>query len=60
MDGPYIACMKNHYPTHQELQALDRAARRLRAEEMARLTSAAAGAVKRLFQAEAPKGLKHA
>ena len=52
--------MKNRYPTYQELQAYERNARHLRAEEMARLASAAVGAVKRVFQAEAAKGLKHA
>ena len=60
LHGPYIACMKNRYPTYQELQAYERQARQLRAEEMARLACAAVAAVKRLFQAEAPKGLKHA
>ena len=58
--GPYIACMKNRYPTYQELRVLEQQARQLRAHEMARLASAAVAAVKRLFQAEAPKGLKHA
>jgi hypothetical protein len=52
--------MKNRYPTPQELQALELQARRLRAAEVARLASAAVAAVKRLFQADAPKGLKHA
>ena len=52
--------MKNRYPTSQELQALEREARRLRAEEIARLTRAAVVAVKRVFQAQDPKGLKHA
>jgi hypothetical protein len=52
--------MKNRYPTAEELQALEQQARRLRAQEMARLTRAAVAAVKRVFQAQEPKGLKHA
>ena len=58
--GPYIACMKNRYPTPQELQALEHQARQLRAQEVARLTHAAVAAVKKVFQAQEPKGLKHA
>jgi hypothetical protein len=52
--------MKNRYPTQQELQALEHQARQLRAQEMARLTRVAVAAAKRMFQAQEPKGLKHA
>jgi hypothetical protein len=41
--------MKNRYPTPQELYALEREARRLRAVEMARLFRAAGGALKGWF-----------
>jgi hypothetical protein len=58
--GPYIACMKNRYPTAQELQALEHEARRLRAAEMARLAKAGADAVRRLFTVRPAKGLRHA
>ncbi len=60
--GPYIACMKNrnlHYPTIEELYALEREARRLRAEEMARLVRAGAEAVRSLFKTKA-KRFQHA
>ena len=61
--GPYIACMKNlnpnRYPTPQELYALEREARRLRADEMARLFRAGAAGVRNLFRVNV-KGLKHA
>lgn len=60
--GPYIACMKNrnlHYPTIEELYALEREARRLRAEEMARLVRAGTDAVRSLFKTKA-KRLQHA
>jgi hypothetical protein len=56
---PYIRCMKNRYPTSAELYALEREARRLRAEEMARLLRAGASAVLNLFKVQA-KGLRHA
>jgi hypothetical protein len=56
---PYIACMKNRYPTTQELYALEHEARRLRAAEMARLFRAAAEGARNLFRANV-KGLKHA
>jgi hypothetical protein len=54
--------MKNrnlHYPTTEELYALEREARRLRAEEMARLVRAGADAVRSLFKTKA-KRLQHA
>ena len=57
--NPYIACMKNRYPTYQELQAYEHKARELRAQEMARLARAAVAAVKGLFHVKV-KGLKHA
>jgi hypothetical protein len=62
--GPYIACMKNRYPTPAELYALEQNARRLRAAEMGRLFKAGADAVRALFT-RAPmdrnvKGLRHA
>ena len=60
MRQPYIACMKNHYPTPKELYALEAKARRLRAEEMARLLRAAGAALKSLLNVKAPKGLRHA
>jgi hypothetical protein len=56
---PYIACMKNRYPTAEELAAFEREARRLRAAEMARLFHAAAFAVRNLFKVKV-KGLRHA
>jgi hypothetical protein len=58
--GPYIRCMKNHYPTPQELYALEREARRLRAAEMARLFRAGANAVRSFFTIRTTKGLRHA
>jgi hypothetical protein len=62
--APYIACMKNRYPTQQELYALEHEARRLRAAEMARLFRAGASAVRALFAraaaARPAKGLRHA
>jgi hypothetical protein len=58
--GAYIACMKNRYPTAQELYALEQEARRLRAVEMARLFRAGAAAVRRFFAAQPAKGLRHA
>jgi len=59
---PYIQCMKNrnlHYPTIEELYALEREAHRLRAEELARLVRAGADAVRSLFKTKA-KRLQHA
>jgi hypothetical protein len=60
----YIACMKNRYPTPQELYALEHEARRLRAAEMARLLRAAVQGVRGLFTRAATvrpaKGLRHA
>jgi len=56
---PYIACMKNRYPTPQELYALEHEARRLRAAEMARLFRAGAAGVRNLLRVNV-KGLKHA
>jgi hypothetical protein len=58
--APYIACMKNRYPTPQELYALEHEARRARAAEMARLFRAGAAAVRRLFAVHTAKGLRHA
>ena len=46
---PYIACMKNRYPTTEELYVLEHEARRLRALEMARLLRAGASRVRALF-----------
>jgi len=60
MRRPYIACMKNRYPTSKELYALQAEARRLRAAEMARLFRAAGAALRAFFAAKAPKGLRHA
>jgi hypothetical protein len=60
MRQPYIACMKNRYPTSKELYALEAEARRLRAAEMARLFRAAGAALRGLFSVKAPKGLRHA
>jgi hypothetical protein len=60
--GPYIAYMKNrnlHYPTTAELYAFEREARRLRAEEAARLISAGFNAVRSLFKTTI-KRLQHA
>jgi hypothetical protein len=51
--------MTNRYPTSRELYALEREARRLRAEEMARLFRAAGHGIKGLFQVK-PRGLRHA
>jgi hypothetical protein len=61
---PYIAHMKNRYPTPAELYALEREARRLRAAEMARLIGAGIAAVRSLFArlvtVRHAKGLRHA
>ena len=61
---PYIACMKNRYPTAEELYALEREARRLRALEVARLFRAGTDAVRSLFRrivtVRNAKGLRHA
>jgi len=61
---PYIAYMKNRYPTVEELYALEHEARRLRAAEMARLFRAGAKAVRALFARTVTvrnaKGLRHA
>jgi hypothetical protein len=54
--------MKNrnlHTPTIEELYAFEREARRLRAEEMARLVRAGSNAVRSLFKTKA-KRLQHA
>ena len=59
---PYISCMRNrnlHYPTTEELYAFEREARRLRAEEMARLMRAGSNAVRSLFKTRA-KRFQHA
>ena len=55
----YIACMTNRYPTSKELYALEREARRLRAEEIARLSRALGHSIKGLFAVKV-KGLRHA
>jgi len=56
--------MKNRYPTAKELYALEHEARRLRAEEMARLLRAGARAVRGIFARTVTvrnaKGLRHA
>jgi hypothetical protein len=56
--------MKNRYPTAAELYALEREARRMRAEHVvqmsARLLSAAAKGWQSLWSARAAKGLRHA
>jgi hypothetical protein len=61
---PYIRCMKNRYPTPEELYAFEREARRLRAAEMARLFRAGAAKVRAIFKRTHPvrnaKGLRHA
>jgi len=49
--------MKNRYLTSEELYALEREARRLRAAEIARLVRAAAAALRSLLSV---KGLRHA
>jgi hypothetical protein len=54
---PYIACMKNRYPTYEELQRLEFEARRLRAQEMARLFRIASESVRNIFRV---KGMRHA
>ena len=55
--------MKNlhptRYPTPQELYAFEHNARRLRAQEMARLIRAATTGVRSLFRVNV-KGLRHA
>ena len=51
------------YPAPEELSALERAARRERAEELARLTRAAIGSIKSLLsrhQDVPMKGARHA
>jgi hypothetical protein len=60
--GPYIAFMRNrnlHYPTIEELYAFEREARRLRAEEVARLIRAGSNAVRSLLKTKV-KRLQHA
>jgi hypothetical protein len=60
--GPYIERMKNrnlHYPTIEELYAFEREARRLRAQEMARLLRAGTDAVRSLFKTKV-KRFQHA
>jgi hypothetical protein len=56
---PYIACMKNRYPTPQELQVLEHEARRLRALEMARLFGELRAFCKRIVTVRTAKGLRH-
>jgi len=61
---PYIHCMKNRYPTTEELYALEIEARRLRTAEMSRLLKAGAQAVRslaaRIVTVRHAKGWKHA
>lgn len=56
--------MRNRYPNHEQLYALEREARRLRAEETARLVRAGIEKVRSLFaratSARPGKGLRHA
>jgi hypothetical protein len=54
---PYIAYMKNRYPTYQELSRIEFEARRLRAQEMARLFRIASETVRNFFRV---KGMRHA
>jgi hypothetical protein len=58
--GPYIRCMKNRYPSPEELYALEIQARRLRSAEVARLLRSAVAALGNLFSAKGVKGLRHA
>jgi len=60
MRRPYIDRMKNRYPTSAELYALEREARRLRAEQLAQLFRAAAKGWRALWVHRAVKGLRHA
>ena len=61
---PYIACMKNRYPTYEEMRAFELEARRMRAAEMARLFRAGTDAVRSFFKRTVTvrnaKGLRHA
>jgi hypothetical protein len=52
--------MKNRYPTSAELYALEREARRMRAEHVAQLLRAAANGWRALWAPKAVKGLRHA
>jgi hypothetical protein len=52
--------MKNRYPTPEELYALERDARRMRAEHLAKLFRAAASGWRNLWTPKAVKGLRHA
>jgi hypothetical protein len=55
--------MKNRYPTTEELYKLEREARRLRSQEVARLFAMAAAAMKSFFARFASlhaKGVRHA
>ena len=52
--------MKNRFPTSAELYALEREARRLRAEHLAQLFRAAAKGWQALLAPRAEKGLRHA
>ena len=64
MRRPYIHRMKNRYLTSAELYALERDARRMRAEYMVQLSARLARAVSKGWQtvwaAKAVKGLRHA
>ena len=52
--------MKFRYPTQRELYAIELEARRLRAEEYARLGRKVAQAAKSLFKIKTTKELSHA
>ena len=60
MRRPYIHRMKNLYPTAAELYALERDARRMRAQYIARLFRAATKGWQALLARRAVKGLRHA
>jgi hypothetical protein len=60
MRRPYIHRMKNRYPTTAELYALEREARRMRAEHLAQLIRKAAHGWNRFWTPKAAKGLRHA
>jgi len=57
---PYIRCMKNRYPTQEELYALELQARRLRSAELARLMRVAANAVRSGISKFKMKEFRHA
>jgi hypothetical protein len=60
---PYIRCMKNRdfdMPSAEELYALERAARRERSREMAKLVRRAFDSIARAFEGKGHKGFRHA